>query len=200
MTIFTVETGLLPNTFPPVSTMFKASDISGNEPLRDWFCLCTQTKREHIAATVLSKIDEIEVYCPRISQIKKTRTGKKRFVEALFPGYIFARFSLRDNYRRVIHSQGVRRLVKQGERIAVPERVILDLKASLPEGIIEAPDPSLKPGAKIQFVSGSLQGINGKVIAQLPAQNRVQILLEFLGREITVAVSGDDILLDPEDS
>ena len=157
-------------------------------------------KREHIAATVLSKIDNVEVYCPRISQIKKTRAGKKRFVEALFPGYIFARFSLREQYRQVIHSQGVTRLVKQGERVAVPEHVVLDLKASLPDDIIEVPDPSLEPGARVQFVAGSLQGINGKVLAHLPAQNRVQILLELLGREITVAVSGDDILLDTENT
>jgi len=36
------------------------------------------------------------------------------------------------------------------------------------------------------------------VLAQLPAQNRIQILLEFLGNEITVAVSSDDILLAPD--
>jgi hypothetical protein len=33
------------------------------------------------------------------------------------------------------------------------------------------------------------------VLAQLSATNRIQVLLEFLGNEITVAVSADDILL-----
>jgi transcriptional antiterminator RfaH len=166
---------------------------------REWFCLRTQTKREHIAAAILSKIEAVDVFCPRISQIKKTRTGKKRFVEAMFPGYIFAKFSLRDNYRRVIHTQGVSRLVSQGNRRAVPEQIIEDLRASLPEGVIEAPDPSIEAGAKVEFVSGTLQGLNGKVIAQLSPENRIQILLEFLGQEITVAVSADDILLAPEE-
>ena len=164
----------------------------------EWFCLRTQTKREHIAAAILAKIDSVEVFCPRISQIKKTRTGKKRFVEAMFPGYIFAKFSLRDNYRRVIHTQGVSQLVQQGERRALPEQLIEDLRASVPEGIIEAPDPSIEPGARIEFSSGSLQGLNGKVLAQLSATNRIQVLLEFLGNEITVAVSADDILLAPD--
>jgi len=165
---------------------------------RDWFCLRTQIKREHVAAAMLSKIDGVEVFCPRISQIKKTRAGKKRFVEALFPGYIFARFSLRDNYRRVIHTQGVTRLVEHAGRRAVPDNVIEGLKSSLPEGLIEAPDPSIEPGARIEFVSGALQGLNGKVLAQMPAENRVQILLEFLGRNITVAVSSDQIHLAPD--
>lgn len=167
-------------------------------PPHDWFCLRTQTKREHIAAAILSKIDDVEVFCPRISQIKKTRTGKKRFVEAMFPGYIFARFSMAENYRRVIHSPGVSGMVGRGDRKAVPTTIIEDLKASLPEGVIEAPDPSIEPGAKIEFVSGTLKGLNGKVLAQLPANNRIQILLEFLGREITVVANPDDILLAPE--
>jgi hypothetical protein len=37
--------------------------------------------------------------------------------------------------------------------------------------------------------------MNGKVLAQLPAKNRIQILLEILGSEICVDVSPDDILL-----
>jgi transcriptional antiterminator RfaH len=180
--------------------MAPSPDHPSNEAPRDWFCLRTQTKREHIAAAILSKIESVETFCPRVSQIKKTRTGKKRFVEAMFPGYIFARFSLADNYRRVIHSQGVSGIVGRGDQKAVPEQIIADLRASLPEGIIEAPDPSIEPGAKIEFVSGSLQGLNGKVLAQLPADNRIQILLEFLGREITVAASADDILLAPDDN
>lgn len=168
-----------------------------SDPL-EWFCLRTQTKREHIAAAILAKIDSVEVFCPRISQIKKTRTGKKRFVEAMFPGYIFAKFSLRDNYRRVIHTQGVSQLVQQGERRALPEQLIEDLRASVPEGIIEVLDLSIVPGAQVKFSSGSLQGLNGKVLAQLSATNRIQVLLEFLGNEITVAVSADDVLLDAD--
>jgi transcriptional antiterminator RfaH len=161
----------------------------------EWFCLRTQTKREHIAAAILAKIDKVEVFCPRVSQVKKTRVGKKRFVEAMFPGYIFAKFSILENYRRVIHSQGVSKLVQQGERRALPESLIRELQESIPDGIIEAPDPSVVPGAEIEFVAGSLKGLNGKVLAQLPSGDRVQVLLELLGQEVTVAVSADEILL-----
>jgi transcriptional antiterminator RfaH len=179
--------------------MLCTPDAPNSESPRDWFCLRTQTKREHIAAAILSKIDAVETFCPRISQVKKTRSGKKRFVEALFPGYIFARFSLQDDYRRVIHSQGVTGIVGRGNQKAVPEQLIADLRASLPDAIIEAPDLSIEPGAQVKFVAGSLKGLNGTVLAQLPAGNRIQILLEFLGQEITVAASADDILLASDD-
>ncbi len=165
----------------------------------EWFCLRTQTKREHIAATMLRNLHRVETYCPRISQIKKTRTGKKRFTEAMFPGYLFARFDLAREYRRIIHTQGVTGLVENGDRRAVPEAVIADLQASLPEAVIEVPDPSLEPGAEVEFVAGSLKGLNGTVLARLPAGTRVQVLLEFLGREITVSAAVSDILLSRRD-
>jgi transcriptional antiterminator RfaH len=162
---------------------------------KQWFCLRTQNKREHIAAAILDRVEEVEVFCPRISQVKKTRAGKKRFVEAMFPGYIFAKFHYLTDSRQVVHSQGVIRMVELGDRRVIPERIIQDLKTSIPEGIIEAPDLSIEPGAEIEVVTGSLKGMNGKVLAQLPAKNRIQILLEILGSEICVDVSPDDILL-----
>jgi len=165
------------------------------EPNPEWFCLRTHTKREHIAAAILDRMDEVEVFCPRISQVKKTRTGKKRFVEAMFPGYIFAKFCFYSTSRKVMYSQGITHIVELGNKRAIPNRVIENLKDHLPKGIAEAPDLSIEPGAEIQFVSGSLKGLNGTVIAQLSAQNRIQVLLDFLGREITVNVASSDILL-----
>jgi transcriptional antiterminator RfaH len=161
----------------------------------EWHCLRTQRKREHIAASILQHLDGIEVFNPRISQVKKTRSGKKRFVEALFPSYIFAKFCYAKQFREVTHSQGVVRIVQNGDRRVVPEAAIAELKESLPNERIEAPDPSIQPGAEVQVLTGGLKGLNGKVIAQLPATNRVDILLDFLGREITVAIESSDIYL-----
>ena len=164
----------------------------------EWFCLRSQPKREHIAAARLQQIESVEVFCPRISQIKKTRSGKKRYVEALFPGYLFAKFSPAQHQRQVIHCPGITGLVGRGNHRAVPAATIEQLRASLPQGVIEAPDLSLSPGAAVQFVTGSLQGLQGTVLAQMPASDRVQVLLDFLGREIKVLADADDILLAPE--
>jgi transcriptional antiterminator RfaH len=165
----------------------------------EWHCLRTQTKREHIAAGMLSSHCKVEVFCPRVSQVKKTRTGKKRFTEALFPGYIFARFDYATQFRHIMHTQGVVHIVSNGDRRVVPEAVIQTLKESLTEAIIEAPDLSLEEGAAVEILTGSLKGMDGMVLASLPAQKRVEILLDFLGREITVAVHPDDIILKEKD-
>ena len=86
-------------------------------------------------------------------------------------------------------------MVELGERRIIPKHVIEDLKASLPEDVIEAPDLSILPGAEIEVITGSLKGLNGRVLAQMSAQNRIQILLDFLGREIKVSITPDDVLL-----
>jgi len=161
----------------------------------EWHCLHTQKKREHIAAAILRKMGDVEVFCPRVSLVRKTRTGKKRFVEAMFPSYIFAKFCYAEQCRQVMHSQGVIRIVQNGDRRVVPEAVIAELKSSLPDDVIEVPDPSIEPGAEVEVLTGSLKGLNGRVVAQLPAKNRVELLLDFLGREITVAVDPGDIHL-----
>ena len=86
-------------------------------------------------------------------------------------------------------------MVELGERRIIPKHVIKDLKASLPEDVIEAPDLSILPGAEIEVITGSLKGLNGRVLAQMSAQNRIQILLDFLGRDIKVSIGSDDVLL-----
>lgn len=164
-----------------------------------WYCLRTQRKREHIAAgALLHQVEGIEVFCPRISQVKRTRTGKKRFLEAMFPSYLFARFAYSEQYRQVIHTQGVSGLVENGDQRVIPTPVIEALRASIPGELIEVADPSIEPGARIAILSGGLKGLNGTVIAQLPAKERVEVLLEFLGRELRVAVDIDQIHLAEE--
>lgn len=175
--------------------MHAEPEVPDGDTTPKWYCLRTQTKREHIAAAIVDQIEGVEVFCPRISQIKKTRVGKKRFTEALFPSYLFTRFSYREHFRRIVHTQGIRGIVKLGNRRAIPNEVIQELIATLPSNVVELADPSIQPGAKIEFVSGSLKGLNGIVLASLSSSERVNILLEFLGREIQVQADSGDIML-----
>ena len=74
-----------------------------------WYCLRTQTKREHIAAAALNHYfrGEIEVFCPRIKFKKPTRRGVIWWVEPLFPGYFLAKFDVVTHLREVLHLNGV---------------------------------------------------------------------------------------------
>jgi len=69
-------------------------DTDINSPA--WYCVRTQTKREHLAAKSLKQLEGVEAFCPRLKYRKATRRGKIWWIEAMFPGYIFAFFARKE--------------------------------------------------------------------------------------------------------
>ena len=47
--------------------------ISESASSTEWYCVRTQTKREHIAAGHLRELEGVEVFCPRLKYRKATR-------------------------------------------------------------------------------------------------------------------------------
>src|SRR3984893_13287014 len=92
-----------------IMTQSRAQLASSNMPI--WFCLRTQPKHEHIAAAALRHRLEIRCFAPRVRFPKATRRGRVWFVEAMFPGYLFAQFVFPLLHRRGEHSHGIPRSV-----------------------------------------------------------------------------------------
>ena len=113
------------------------SDAESPSPREDhavpaWYCLRTQTKREHLAAASLRQVEGIEVVCPRLRYTKVTRRGKLWWVEPLFPGYLLARFALAEFERTVSYATGVTRILRFGDRVpSVPDEFAEELGKEL---------------------------------------------------------------------
>lgn len=167
----------------------------------EWFCVRTQTKREHIAAKHLREIEGIEVFCPRIKYRKATRRGKIWWLEPLFPGYLLAKFNLQDMERAVTFCQGVRGLVRFGSEIPhVPETFVTSLIAqvlqqSQDDHELITVTPILSIGDEVEIANGPFQGMKGTIQEVAPATERVKILLEFLGQVQPVNLDLFSILL-----
>lgn len=153
-----------------------------------WFCVRTQTKREHIAAKHLREMPGIEVFCPRIKYRKATRRGKVWWLEPLFPGYLLAKFQRLEMERAVTFCQGVRGLVRFGSDVPeVPESFVLQLIRQVREQSGDEPElitlsPSLAIGEEVEVANGPFRGMKGTIRSIAPATERVKILLEFLGQ------------------
>lgn len=170
-----------------------------------WYCVKTQTKREHIAAEHLRELEGVEVFCPRLRYRKATRRGKIWWVEALFPGYILAKFVIAENERLVAYSQGVRGLVKFGSEVPpVSEGFVEALRSEIArnfedeEGSAEdtlTVGPQIESGEEVEIASGPLGGFQGKVVSILPGKERVKVLLDFLGQPQVVEVDLFSLLL-----
>ena len=175
------------------------NDLTMNELA--WFCVRTQTKREHIAAGHLREMEGIEVFCPRLRYRKATRRGTVWWIEPLFPGYLLARFNLMESERAVTFCQGVRGLVRFGPEIpSVPESFVQVLRDEI--GSRETTDleiltvaPAIECGDEVEVAIGPLAGMRGVVVAIAPAAERVKILMDFLGQPHAIDMDLFSILL-----
>jgi len=158
-----------------------------------WFCLKAAPKREHIAATTLRRELQVPVVAPRVRFRKLTGRGPVWFVEAMFPGYLFAEFVYRELHRRVVHTHGVTGLVRFGDHVPTIEPATLEFLRTDGNEVITFDRP-LEVGETVKIAEGPLQGFEAVVTRLLPAAKRVQILLEFLGRDIEIAVHEPQVI------
>lgn len=163
--------------------------------MNHWFCLRTQTKREHIAADHVRQVPGADVFLPRVRFQRKTTRGPVWFTEALFPGYLFARFDFQTLFRQVNHANGVRGIVHFGDRWpAIPDDVIAELQNAIGPECLHTIDNPLVVGEEIEVAAGAFRGLKAVVSRVLPARDRVQVLLDFLGRQTAVEVGAHDVL------
>ena len=154
-----------------------------------WYCARTKPKHEHIAAANVSRTLGLEVFHPRLRLERATRRGVVRLVEPLFPCYIFVRCALEKHFHELRHVTGISSLVRFGNRIpAVPEDAIVELKQCFETEEPMAVEDGLTPGAEVTIVEGVFCGASGMVVRSMSAGQRVQILLDFLGRTTVAEV------------
>jgi len=160
-----------------------------------WFCLRTRPKHEHIAARHLRRMEAVEVFLPRIRFRRKTRQGFAWVTEALFPNYLFARFDWKTSLRRVHHAPGVSGVIHFGDRWpTIPDGVVNDLRRIFGGDELHVLTGPPDVGEPIEIVGGVFHGLRAVVTQVLPARDRIQVLLEFLGRQTTVELPLNQVL------
>ncbi len=162
-----------------------------------WYCVRTQTKHEHIAAAHLRRSLRIEVFNPKLRIRKATRRGAVWFLEALFPGYVFARFHWELQAQAVRGTQGVSTVVMFGTKApVVPDEVVENLRAQFDENESHEVPDSLQSGDVVTIGGGPFHGLEATVLRVMAPSNRIQVLLEILGGDKPVEVPLNQVALD----
>jgi transcriptional antiterminator RfaH len=166
------------------------------ELLPGWYCARTKPKHEHIAAANIHKHLGMEVFNPRLRIERSTRRGIVRAVEALFPCYIFVRCA-EDDLTGIRYVNGVSSLVHFGHKIpTVPGEVIEELRECFDNEEPLSVEDRLFAGAEISIADGAFRGLQAIVLKCLPARQRVQVLLDILGRPTVVEVDRQSVILE----
>jgi transcription antitermination factor NusG len=160
-----------------------------------WYCVHTKSKCEHLAAAALRMIDGIDTYCPRIRFQRSTPRGKVWFIEALFPSYFFARFDVVAHLRAVNATHNVIRVVQFGDRyIPLSDRTIEDLRVEMQHQDIREVRATLNVGDTVELTEGPMRGFTGIIDSMRSGNDRVRVLLEFLGRQSLVEIDAGQLL------
>jgi len=155
-----------------------------------WYCVRSKTKQEHMAAGSLRQVPAVQVFAPRLRFRRQTRRGPVWFVEALFPGYLFAHFDWATQVKAVQYARGVLGVVHFGARPAVVSAsVVADLRRTMDDRELRVIARELAVGDEVQVAVGPLAGLQVVVQQLMPARERVKVLLEFLGRRVEAIVA-----------
>jgi transcriptional antiterminator RfaH len=156
---------------------------SATDPV--WACIRTHPKHEHIAAAQLSHLAGVDVFNPQLRLERQTRRGRMRTTESLFVNYLFARFAIETTLERVRYTPSVKTVLQFGEHIAtIPDIVIDELRQTLLENADTVFTDAPLEGDEAEISSGPFQGEKGVIVRVLPARERVEILLDVLGRPL----------------
>jgi transcriptional antiterminator RfaH len=135
---------------------------------------------------------KVECFLPRI----RYRKAQRQRVEPLFPGYLFASFNLGHSLRKIHYCQGVSTVVHFGQYWpTIPAAALQQMRDLIGgDGIKDLKEP-FQPGDPIEVLDGPFRGVEAIVSRVVPAQQRICVLLEFLGRQAMVQLELKDVRL-----
>jgi transcriptional antiterminator RfaH len=120
--------------------------------------------------------------------------------EALFPGYLFARFDWHASYRRVQYASGVRGIVHFGKHWPIiPERSIEDLRQAVGTTELHTICQDFSPGDVVRVADGTLRGLHAVISRVMPSRERVAVLMELLGRQTMIELTATSIIKEGDE-
>lgn len=158
--------------------------------LSSWYALRTRSRHERVVERYL-KERGIDVFNPVVTQIHRWSDRNKKVECPLFAGYTFVRVALSPEVKvRVLCTPGVVEFVgSQGRGIAIPVEQIEAVRALVAAGVPFAKHPYLKIGERVRIRGGSLDGVEGILVAQNGSRQLV-ISVEPIQRSLSIRVEG----------
>lgn len=160
-----------------------------------WYAVHCQPRMELWARANLWQRG-LEVFLPQYRKRRRHARRSDWVKRPLFPGYLFVRADLAAGARRRVDSApGVRTMVRFGEHTpAIPDAVIAEIRGREEEdGLIRLDRPSeFRSGERLRIAAGAFAEQIG-LFQCAGDDERVFLLLDLLGRQVRVRVSGDQV-------
>jgi len=127
---------------------------------------------------------------PLYRSVKRYRGKKVEFHKPLFPGYVFVQVPVNEGRKVEQHDQVARLLVPPDQaEFAAQLGAIL---AAIEAGLELVPVTTLKPGMKVEIISGPLRGLHG-VVEKAKDFTEVILRLDFLAHAASVRIEPHEV-------
>src|SRR5580698_5329634 len=158
-----------------------------------WYAIRTRSRHEKVVAKQLDGLG-VENFLPLVSSVHRWSNGPRQVELPLFPGYTFVRLVYSPDQRvRVLCTHGVVDFVgTQGKGTPIPDKQIEDVKSLLSHNVPFKNSASLKVGQKVRVRGGSIDGVEGILVARR-GKRQLVIFIEPLQRSLSIDLEGYDV-------
>jgi transcriptional antiterminator RfaH len=152
-----------------------------------WYVIQTKPKKEEDAKSYLSATG-LEIFLP-LTETCLIRNGRlKKELKPLFPGYMFGRFDLEQNYSLVKWGRGVKKVLGAAGRYPTPvSREVIEIikeRADI-HGIVRK-NYHFAANDKVRIKSGPLRDFWGIFERWVSDDDRVRVLLNLIGYQPSI--------------
>jgi transcription antitermination factor NusG len=159
-------------------------------PEAAWFAI--QTKPRHEKSVAADLETKGITSCVPLYSVKKRWSDRYQMVELpVFANYVFVRVpSAREARVAVLRTQGVVRFIgARGAGTPIPQEEIETVQNIVRHRIACAPYPFLNIGQSVRICGGSLDGVQGILLAQNDDQSLV-VSISIIQRSLAIRVAG----------
>jgi transcription antitermination factor NusG len=153
--------------------------------------------QKELPLTKLLEARGMRVCAPRFPLPKRARPDSIRSSRPrlVFPGYLF--FKVPPGFRDwdvVQWTAGVRRILQHGEGpAAIDDSIITHLESRLAAGELTGSKPKFRSGQPVLIERGAMAAVDAIFDQYLDTYSRVRVLVEMMGRSVSVQVDLGDL-------
>jgi transcription antitermination factor NusG len=181
-----------------VGTAFQTCQVSTDpysigcaaNPEPQWYAIHTRAQHEKAVALRLQSAG-ITTFLPLVPEVHRWSDRRKVVEMPLFSCYTFARLTLApETWGKVMQVSGVLRFVGiRGQGVPIPDAQIESIRGLLTSQQPYTAYPFLKIGQRVRIRGGSLDGVQGILVAR-DGNRSLVISVEPIQRSLAVRIDG----------
>ena len=165
------------------------------EPEQAWYAAQLRPNGDALALVNLQR-QGFTAFRPLIWETRRSEKGPKRLLKPMFPGYVFVQFDItKPEWSQIRSTRGISRLVGNisGGPSRLPTGLIDALKQRCAGNETENAVDVFEMGDKVYVSSGPFAAFLATV-ERMDAQNRVWLLIDFMGRAARFSADADQLV------